>query len=444
MNNFESNDSKMKVYLNLLKGSFNSLKSRISNMNLINNSRFNLKDKIEKLKNSKKMRRSLKISGFVLAVLLVIPFYDINPHKEIIEKFVSNQTGKTVILNGPIRFRLIPTLMFEAKDVVIKNNKDSKTNLVEAARIRVSPGIFGFMFGQKIIKCKISELKYKNILIPYLKSKIHVKKELVELRDTRIQLKKGKEEGMFIVDLLQIDMSEEQPKYFLKHQDDDFPIHLVFALMESKTKIYGNTAVDIELSAQGLLIPHIKKSLKGTVSIEVSKGKLHGIDLIASLREAKSLFETMTSKLSHTLAQGFDALVHRHRKTPTGITPFDSLKIQAKIENGFIRTESMHIQQKHFLVKGNGNINLHKNTLDFLVEALYREQGSVRNARALAPLILKVTGPFQDPNIKPDFESYMHYLQQGDGVSKNEKLEKKKGFLNSINPITPVKKWLKI
>ncbi len=392
----------------------------------------NLKTHIKSKLSSRKVRIFLVTLAVTIALISVIicslvTFIDPNPYKEKVEELVLERTGYALSLDGPIRLNCFPRLMLEVADITLKKNKVSRNVIFTAETLKIYPSIPHLLIGKKVFKIELQGLNLSSYVIPSLKLKLKLKENKLEMRGIKIGLKKGKEQGALEIDKLYIDLREDSPKYYLKHQSDDFQLPLLLSCLGTKTKIKGTTKLDIEINAEGKTLHHIKKSLCGTLEMEIAKGKLHGIDLIASLKEAKSLLGTIASKVSRSLTSAFDTLVHRHHKESTGTTPFDSLIFKANLQNGVIHTEDLKISHQHFHVIGGGKINLPRNTVDCQVEALYKEHSNLKskdimvleakNSRAaassnMAPLTIDIKGSLSDPNIKPDLNSYFKYIRQ--------------------------------
>jgi len=394
-----------------------------------------LKRKLNGYENSKSLKRLkiflLSISASLCIIILILSgitiFINPNEYKYTIEKKVLEDSGKILLLKGPLHLRWFPQISLEAHDIILKNRPNSKSLLLKAEIINIYPSIWHLLFGNMAGKIEVTNLRLKNFYFQKLITKIKFKKNHLKLIDIQIDINKGWQKETLQINRLKIDMSMDTPKYYLEHQTDDFKLPLLLSVLGYKTPISGITELKLNLFAEGKTLSAIKRNLSGSLEIEIKKGKIYGIDLIDSLREAKSLLETLTHKLSNTLSSGFDLVFHR-RHSPTGITPFDAIKFKAVVHKGILHTEILNVKHRHYHLKGKGHLNLSKNTLEFQVEALYKKNGVLKQRlrdNKPTPLIINISGSCKSPKIQPDFRSYFQYVRAGDGKLAEPRKSKK-------------------
>lgn len=351
---------------------------------------------------------------YVIGIGLVL-CVDPNKYKDSIEKLVSEQTQKVFIINGPIHLQCFPWLAIELNDVMLKKKPSSKKNVLTITKLKISPKFLNSLRGAISFNLEITDGKIKKYLIHGLKTNIYIKNEVLELKNTKINLAGNEALDDLEINLLTIDTSSETPKYFLKLRSKNFQFSQLIHFLSQKNYLTGDTFIDMELKSEGTSIEGLRSKLSGFLELEITQGKFHGIDLIDSLKEAKSLLDTISSKLSHTLNDAISTLTHRKQLDSEGVTPFNTLKMKAKIEQGIMNTQELNISHHHYDVKGTGLFNIIRNTLDYQVEALYKKQDkakkSSRTKARLTPLKIHISGPTDDPSIKPDFNSYLKYIK---------------------------------
>lgn len=372
-------------------------------------------------KSKKPFKKTLKIItyayiSFFVALLIVTLVVDPNQYKSNIEKFVYEQSGQALVLHGRVQWRCLPTLSIKAEEVMLKNTPTSHKEFFKAQVVRIKPSLFALMFGKCDLKATLQGVRFKTYHFPQVYSRLTYRSGVLKLSGLEVDLAKGKELGKLVIDHIKVDTRGELPLYSLRHEGHDFQLPLLMSVLNMKARITGKTSVKMDLRAKGKGINAIKRSLHGICELEIAHGKVHGLDLLGTLKEAKSLLATVASKITHSLVDLAETLTNRHHD-PSGITPFHHLQIHCNIDNGILSMHHLHVNHSHFQVRGKGGINLANETMDYLLEAHYKEHGSIRSSEIhkgkLAPLVVRVTGPMADPKIKPDYESYFKYLKQG-------------------------------
>lgn len=401
-----------------------------------------LKDKIAYFVTLYRTKRIVKIATIVLSIKLVIilmimgltQFIDPNRYKEPIEKFILERTGQTVALQGPLRVQILPYPALEADEVVLKDQS------LTAQTLKIYPDIRSFFSEKKYFELALSGVTYKPYHIAELYTYVTFDNGIIELQETKCDLVKGHHKGTIEIDNLRIDTTGDLPKYYLKHQGENFPLAFVMNLAghDQNILIGHQTRLMVDLAAEGLDLKPIKKSLSGHIEIEINKGKFHGTDLIESLKKAKSFVGTITTKLTQPLVSALQTLTRRQKNSASEETPFDNLKIIAKLKNGVLDNHHLKITHAHYEVVGKGNINLNKSEVDYRVEAIYKGDVAIKHSTAIdralraAPLIIFISGPFEKPDIKTDFDSYLKFVNKSVTASQPNKNQSKKGDIFNI------------
>lgn len=239
----------------------------------------------------------------------------------------------------------------------------------------------------------------------------------------KIGLKKGRKEGSLHIDQLEIDLSEDLPKYFLKHQGKDFPLSLLLTILGSEALIVGESKLDLELTMFGKTIETLKRSMSGRIELDIKKGTIYGLDLISSLKEAKSILTTLESKIAHTLSEALEVLLHRKHEIVQ--TPFSSLKIKAKIDHGKLVTDDFIVRHPKYRLQGSGAVNFRNNSIEYQLQAFYKDLPKLADPKKRKkfpniPLVINITGPLEKPKVKPDFHSYLQYVRQSPDLKPKE------------------------
>jgi AsmA protein len=145
----------------------------------------------------------------------------------------------------------------------------------------------------------------------------------------------------------------------------------------------GNVAVN--LTMQGNTVSAMKKALNGKLSINLSDGALKGINLPQLVRSVQSL--GMSSNMQ---PMG----VNQNEKTE-----FSEFRASFKVNNGIAHNDDLAIKAPMLRITGNGDIDIGKDSLNYLAQAtLSKTEGG-----GTATIPVQLNGPFTDLKYKVDF-----------------------------------------
>lgn len=372
---------------------------------------------------------------------VIFSFINLNKYSPFIEKQVLEQSGKALSIQGPIYLKTFPKLTVELHDVILKEHQHSKYAIFKAEVLKCYPHLFSMLWGKISFKIETAQIHVKSFFIPYFSSKISYQDKILDLKSIKMKMlsKFSKSDQEMKIDHIKIDFKNDQPQYYLKHQSNDFPLGALLELLKTKTNLHGNTSINVELSGDGSTANQIKKSLKGHIEIEIAQGKLYGLDLLASLKEARSVLETITSTLSQSFVDLYNAILHR-KEQPHGITPFHNVKVLLEFKQGIVETKNLKVRHDHYHIDGQGHINLMKNTIHYQIDTHFQEHGKITQtalSNNKVPLLtVSIVGPLDNPSIKPDIASYLKYVGQNEDGSK-------KHLLPSLPSVPSLKKIIK-
>jgi len=353
-----------------------------------------------------------------LILCIVLSCINVNPYKENLEKQISEATGKIAVIEGPIQLRGFPTIALELHEVTLKNRPDSKYSFIRTKLLKCYPHLLHLLLGRIACKIELYQNQLPKFRIPQFITNIRYQGGIVELNESEINFGNNKQNKSIKIDHLKIDTQPKIPKFSLRHTSNQFQINPILEIFGSENRISGDMFLDVDLSGEGKTVEQLKKSLTGRCTVEISQGHIQGLNLIGSLKETKSLLETFSSKLSHSLGSLYNMLVHR-KEHAKGTTPFDNIKLKLAIDRGIINTEYFKMRHAIYHVDAKGVINLSKNTIDCQLETLYKKKQESNKIDKILHyfsqndphLKIYITGHLNNPHITPDLKSYLHYLR---------------------------------
>lgn len=360
------------------------------------------------------------ITVFSFYTLLFIVAKSIDPDflKSKIEKEVLEKTGKTLIIKGPIQINTFPSIHISAEETTLKE-KPNRKPIFKTEKLIISPSLRYLLIGKLALKLKFTDLKISDYFFPTLKTRLSFKGGIVKFSNTALTLKNPKKQEIaqeiISIDTLEIHTNHEIPKYHLFHQSKDFSIKSVLKAFNLPESIHGNTELLIDLFSEGLTIPAIKQNLAGQIEVQISKGKIYGTDLIGAFEKSRTIITTISFGMIDGLLKVLETIKIKKDTSESDMTPFDSLILHAKIQKGIIENHTLNVSHHRYSLNGKGKIHLVPGTLDYQITALYRDKrDKVKHQEKLnkTPLLLYVTGPCDNPSIRPDWKSYLQRAEE--------------------------------
>lgn len=142
-------------------------------------------------------------------------------------------------------------------------------------------------------------------------------------------------------------------------------------------KISGNGNLNVSFLGSGSSVDAIMRSLSGQIGMSVPQGTIAGID--------------------------FEGLI-RQGNANASLTKFENLKANGVIKGGNLQNNDLTVSTGRVDAKGEGNINLGAQTLDYLVTPIAKEVGS----RERIEIPVRIKGPWSGPSIRPDLEAALN------------------------------------
>jgi AsmA protein len=163
--------------------------------------------------------------------------------------------------------------------------------------------------------------------------------------------------------------------------------------------IEGRGNVTLDVTTTGNLVSAMKKTLNGTVKVELRDGAIKGINLAQSLRSAKALFRGGKREAEQGAVAGEK-------------TDFSELTASFDIRNGVAHNGDLLVKSPFLRLTGEGDIDLATSNLNYLARASVVATSSGQGGEALADLKgltipVRASGPFTALKYKLEFGSVL-------------------------------------
>ena len=182
-------------------------------------------------------------------------------------------------------------------------------------------------------------------------------------------------------------------------------------------RLEGRGNFSMNVSTAGETVSQLKKGLNGTAAANLSDGAIRGINIAATIREAKATIRKLKGK---PVTEQADV---------TQKTDFTELKATFTIRHGIASNRDLTGKSPVLRLAGEGDIDLGNDRMNYLlkanlVEGITGQSGKERIQVADITVPVRVTGPLNAPSYSFDYATMAADLAQ---QALQEELQKKLG-----------------
>lgn len=202
-----------------------------------------------------------------------------------------------------------------------------------------------------------------------------------------------------------LDARQQPARYQVHKRVQGVDVRPLLQTLAQNDRLEGKGDLEVQVQGTGLSEQALRSQMQGKLSLRLSDGALHGINLAEMIREARA---TLTGK-------GADQ-VKEARKTD-----FSALTANFQIANGVARSDDIQLLAPALRVKGQGQSALVPETLDFLfltsvVESSKGQGGKSVDELKDVTIPVRIGGHWQAPSYRLDVKELL---------SNNKVLEEK-------------------
>ncbi|MEO7725979.1 MAG: AsmA family protein [Burkholderiales bacterium] len=181
--------------------------------------------------------------------------------------------------------------------------------------------------------------------------------------------------------------------------------------------LQGKGNITLDVSGQGHTVPEIKKTLNGSAAVKLVDGSIKGINIAASIRDAKAKLGSLRGEKTQAANQADK-------------TDFSELSATFNIKNGVAHNKDLSGKSPLLRLGGEGDIDIGNEKLDYLVKATVVATAAGQGGKELVDLKgvtvpVRLTGPFNAPQYKIDFASIATNAAQALVETKKEEIKAK-------------------
>ncbi|MGV2845850.1 AsmA family protein [Aeromonas hydrophila] len=202
-----------------------------------------------------------------------------------------------------------------------------------------------------------------------------------------------------------LDARQQPARYQVHKRVQGVDVRPLLQTLAQTDLLEGKGDLEVEAQGSGLSEQALRSRMQGKVNLRLSDGALHGINLAQMIREARA---TLTGKGAEQ--------VKEVRKTD-----FSALTASFRIADGVARSDDIQLFAPALRVKGQGQIALVPETLDFLfltsvVESSKGQGGKTVDELKDITIPVRIGGHWQAPSYRLDVKELL---------SNNKLLEEK-------------------
>ncbi|EMS1643549.1 AsmA family protein [Neisseria gonorrhoeae] len=231
---------------------------------------------------------------------------------------------------------------------------------------KIFPDILGRLSGNVEAHLKIGSIQLPGLQLDDMETYLHADKDHIALSRFKSGLYGGHTEGG-------ISIANTRPAtYRLQQNASNIQIQPLLQDLFGFYSFSGNGDAVIDLTASGENRKQLIRSLQGSLSLNISNGAWHGIDMDSILKNG------LSGKIS-------------------GSTPFYRFTLNSEISDGISRHIDTELFSDSLYVTSNGYTNL--DTQELSEDVLIRNAVHPKNK----PIPLKITGTVDKPSITVDY-----------------------------------------
>ncbi|WP_339749681.1 AsmA family protein [Neisseria gonorrhoeae] len=231
---------------------------------------------------------------------------------------------------------------------------------------KIFPDILGRLSGNVEAHLKIGSIQLPGLQLDDMETYLHADKDHIALSRFKSGLYGGHTEGG-------ISIANTRPAtYRLQQNASNIQIQPLLQNLFGFHSFSGNGDAVIDLTASGENRKQLIRSLQGSLSLNISNGAWHGIDMDSILKNG------LSGKIS-------------------GSTPFYRFTLNSEISDGISRHIDTELFSDSLYVTSNGYTNL--DTQELSEDVLIRNAVHPKNK----PIPLKITGTVDKPSITVDY-----------------------------------------
>lgn len=234
---------------------------------------------------------------------------------------------------------------------------------------------------------EIDEFQAQQIKLSAVTLPVRLQHGFFESRDMSAQLYGGSVRG-------KLSINAHDAVFDVAHDFKQIQISPLLQAVLNKDVVEGRGDLSLNLRTQGLLPAQLKENLSGKVNFSLRDGAVKGINLAKSLRDFKAKIVNRNDQ---------QQAANKLEKTD-----FSSLTASIDFKKGIGTNQDLSMMSPFLRVSGSGQVDLPKNSLDYVAKATVVNTATGQEGKDLAELKdlsipVRIVGPFDHLNYQLQF-----------------------------------------
>lgn len=264
---------------------------------------------------------------------------------------------------------------------------------------------------------RIGRLKAANVKTSQLRLDVKAHNGMVNFNPLSANLYQGSMSGSITVNATQA-----VPSFIIDEKLSGINISPLLNDAANFDMLEGKGSVALNLKTQGNTVNALKKTLNGSIALNLTDGAVKGINIAKTLRSAGN----MLGKQSQTQAASQDEK-----------TDFSEMKASFKVNNGVAHNDDLSLKSPLVRLSGNGDIDIGNSNISYLLKTTLtgtlQGQGGKDSVSGLT-VPVRLAGPFSALKYTVDFGAMVSdtIKQKVQTEIKTKLQDQLKGGLNSL------------
>lgn len=246
-------------------------------------------------------------------------------------------------------------------------------------------------------KLRIGSLKASGLKATNVRLDIRAAGGQVEVSPLSANLYEGSMNGGVTVNAAQA-----TPSFAIKQNLSGVAIGPLLKDLANKDTLEGKGTVIVDVRTHGATVAALKRALAGGASVNLRDGSIKGINIAATLRDARAMLGSARGQAAPQTKQA-----DKNQKTD-----FSELTGTFAIQNGVARNNDLSMKSPLLRVAGEGDINVGEDTINYVVKASVVGTLTGQDGREIKELKgvtvpVRASGPLVSPSFSLDFNSML-------------------------------------
>lgn len=432
---------------------------------------------------------TIALALLLITVAIAISFFfDPNDFKPQITKLVAEKIDRKLQIKGDITWSFFPQLAIQVNDITLSNPPEEQGNFLTAKSAYLNLKLLPLLYGEK----SIDSINIKSINIMSHTFDVNAKLKLIDnevrinslkiifkgelngtvtgninyeldkavfqanLQSTQLVFQEQKISSINIVAKgnakninlkpivfyigtgkhtgnVQINLSGTTPGFIINHQALNIDLQSTLEALNKPPVVAGNASIISNLSL------HTIDDLNGKIVLNVTAGKLIGIDAKAAIDQAMTTVRSIQAMIKQGKVSFSSNQSAGNITGDNSVTRFSKLSATADIHNGEIQNQDLNLIAEDFNIRGRGKINLVNKTINYnttlnLTNINQETDPQLEDFMRKVAIPVTISGDLDNPNVRPDMDAYTKK------ALKHFQQSTLKSILKSDQPLKALKK----